>query len=69
MGVFWLRPLVALAGWLAGLLQVSSLDGSVCFRVFDKVAVAISVEVGFGHRRSLAMRLVPRDELPPGELM
>ena len=39
-------------------------DGSVCYKVFDPCAVRISVEEGVGHRRHLALSLVPRDQLP-----
>ncbi|KAF8058848.1 RRP44A [Scenedesmus sp. PABB004] len=45
-----------------------SADGATRFAVFDKVAVRIEVEEGAAHRRSLALALVPRDELPPGDV-
>jgi exosome complex exonuclease DIS3/RRP44 len=45
-------------------VQVVAADGSVRYTVFDQCAVSISVEEGFGHRRSLVMQLVPRSQLP-----
>ena len=48
---------------------MTSADGSLRFAVFDKCAVRIAVEEGAGHRRQLALALVPRGELPPGEIM
>ena len=49
--------------------RVSSRDGSVQYRVFDKCAVRIVVEEGAGNRRQLVLQLVPRGELPAGEVM
>jgi exosome complex exonuclease DIS3/RRP44 len=37
--------------------------------VFDKCAVRIAVEEGAGHRRHLALALVPREQLPAAEVM
>jgi hypothetical protein len=42
-------------------------DGRVSYKVFDPVAVRISVQEGVAHRRSLLLELVPRDELPVSE--
>ncbi|KAI8464454.1 MAG: hypothetical protein J3K34DRAFT_526194 [Monoraphidium minutum] len=48
---------------------VTSADGALRFAVFDKCAVRIRVEEGAGHRRALVLSLVPRGELPAGEIM
>ncbi len=42
-------------------------DGRVSFRVFDPVAVRLSVQEGLAHRRSLLLELVPREQLPDSE--
>ena len=34
-----------------------------------QVAVKISIHEGVGHRRSLVLDLIPRDQLPASELM
>eukprot|EP00775_Hariotina_reticulata_P011972 gene11972-12115_t len=46
---------------------VVSADGRTSFTVFDKCAVRISVEEGASHRRSLALALLPRDDLDPAD--
>ncbi len=46
---------------------VRSTDGSVCFSVFDKCAVRISVEVGVAYTRSLVLQLVDRGLVPESE--
>lgn len=48
---------------------VRSKDGAAHYTVFDKCAVRISVEESVGGRRSLVLRLVPREELPASEQM
>ena len=48
---------------------VTSADGRLRFAIFDKCAVRITVEEGAGHRRTLVLQLVPREHLPPSEVM
>lgn len=49
--------------------MVTSKDGSISYKIFDRCAVNISVVEGAGKRRSLVLKLVPRGLLPENEKM
>lgn len=48
---------------------VRTADGSQVYSLFDKCAVSIHVEETTGHRQTLVLELVPREQLPASEVV